>query len=185
MTLEDGHLPYNRLKVTERFPARAGEAALPREQPCMEGRRRFFVRIIQSVHALMGATLAFVVGGAVVAPSFTRRQSTWLTASDVDSLEEGVPKAVTLRVARADGATEVIDRRTVYLVKDGASVRALDSTCTHLGCRTRYNADSKRIECPCHGGMYDATGKVIGGPPPSPLQTLHARIEDDRVLVEV
>lgn len=151
----------------------------------MEDRRRFFIRVIQSVHALMGATLAFVVGGAVVAPSFTRRQSAWLPASDVASLQDGVPKAVTLRVARNDGATEVIDRRTVYLVKDGDAVRALDSTCTHLGCRTRYNGETKRIECPCHGGMYDATGAVIGGPPPSPLQTLHARIEDDHVLVEV
>ena len=151
----------------------------------MEDRRRFFVRIIQSVHALMGATLAFVVGGAVVAPSFSRRQSAWLPASDLESLQDGVPKAVTLRVARNDGATEVVDRRTVYLVKDGDAVRALDSTCTHLGCRTRYNSETKRIECPCHGGMYDATGAVIGGPPPNPLQTLHARIEDDHVLVEV
>src|SRR4029078_13381032 len=94
MTLGDGRLPYNRLQVIERFPARAGEAALPREQPLMEGRRRFFVRIIQSVHALMGATLAFVVGGAVVAPSFTRRQSTWPTPSDVGSLQQGGPKSV-------------------------------------------------------------------------------------------
>lgn len=151
----------------------------------MEGRRHFFVRIIQSVHALIGATLAFVVGGAAVAPSFTRRQSSWLSAADVTGLEEGVPKTVTLRVARNDGATEVVDRKIVYLVKDGTSVRALDSTCTHLGCRTRYNAETKRIECPCHGGMYDATGKVIGGPPPNPLQTLRAKIEDDRVMVEV
>ena len=148
-------------------------------------RRTFFVRFIQSIHAIMGATLAFVVGGAVVAPSFTRRQNTWLPAADLSGLEEGTPQPVQLRIARADGATEVVDRRVVYLVRTGDQVRALDSTCTHLGCRTRYNADSKRIECPCHGGMYDATGKVIGGPPPSPLQTLPTRVEDNRVFVEV
>jgi Rieske Fe-S protein len=148
-------------------------------------RRTFVVRVIQSIHAVIGATLAFVVGGAVVAPSFTRRQSTWFPAADLSGLEEGTPKPVALRIARADGATDVVERRVVYLVRHGNEVRALDSTCTHLGCRTRFNADSKRIECPCHGGMYDVTGQVIGGPPPSPLQSLPARVEDDRVFVEV
>jgi Rieske Fe-S protein len=133
----------------------------------------------------MGATLAFVVGGAVVAPSFTRRQSAWLPAAELADLAEGTPRPVTLQVARADGATEVVDRRTVYLVRFGGEVRALDSTCTHLGCRTRFNAASMRIECPCHGGMYDARGHVIGGPPPSPLQALPTRIDAGRVLVEV
>jgi Rieske Fe-S protein len=33
--------------------------------------------------------------------------------------------------------------------------------------------------------MYDASGAVIGGPPPSPLQQLPARVENDRVLVEL
>jgi Rieske Fe-S protein len=61
----------------------------------------------------------------------------------------------------------------------------LDSTCTHLGCRTRFNPESKLIECPCHGGVYDAAGNVVSGPPPSPLQRLPARIENDEVLVQV
>jgi Rieske Fe-S protein len=148
-------------------------------------RRTILVRFIQSIHALMGATLAFVVGGAVVAPSFTRRQSSWLPAAELSALEDGTPRSIALRIARTDGATEVIDRRVVYLVREGDSVRALDSTCTHLGCRTRFNPETKRIECPCHGGMYDATGRVIGGPPPSPLQTLPTRIDHDRVFVEL
>ena len=148
-------------------------------------RRTVLVRFIQSIHALMGATLAFVVGGAVVAPSFTRRQSAWLPAAALSDLEDGTPKQIALQVKRADGAAEVIDRRLVFLVRSGDAVHALDSTCTHLGCRTRFNAASRRIECPCHGGMYDATGRVIGGPPPSPLQSLPARVENGRVMVEI
>lgn len=148
-------------------------------------RRTVLVRLIQGIHALMGGTLAFVVGGAVVAPSFTRRQRAWLPAAPLADLEEGTPRQIALQVKRADGAAEVIDRRVVYLVRSGDSVRALDSTCTHLGCRTRFNAQSGRIECPCHGGIYDATGRVIGGPPPSPLQRLPARVEDDQVFVEI
>jgi Rieske Fe-S protein len=148
-------------------------------------RRTVLVRFIQSIHALMGATLAFVVGGAVVAPSFTRRQSAWLPAEELAALEDGIPKQIVLSVSRSDGAAEVVDRRVVYLVRSGDGVRALDSTCTHLGCRTRFNPGTNRIECPCHGGIYDATGRVLGGPPPSPLRVLPARIENHRVFVEV
>lgn len=149
------------------------------------GRRGFLVRIIQSIHALIGATLAFVVGGAVVAPSFTRRQSSWLPAGDLARLEDGTPRPVTLRVVRADGATDVVDRRIIYLVRNGGQVRALDSTCTHLGCRTRFNPDSNLIECPCHGGVYDSAGNVVSGPPPSPLRTLPARVDGGRIFVEL
>ena len=149
-------------------------------------RRTFVVRVIQSIHALIGATLAFVVGGAVVAPSFTRRPGSWLPAIGVGDLEDGTPSPIALRVARPDGATEIIDRRMVYIVRsiDG-SIRALDSTCTHLGCRTRFNRESQRIECPCHGGVYDADGNVLSGPPPSPLRALPTRIDNDTVFVEI
>ena len=57
------------------------------ESPDAAGRRGFLVRIIQGTYALIGATLAFVVGGAVVAPSFGRRETMWLHAGDAAKLE--------------------------------------------------------------------------------------------------
>ena len=149
-------------------------------------RRTVLIRFIQSLHALIGATLAFVVGGAVVAPSFSRRESQWLDAGSLDDLEDDTPLPITLRVARPDGATEAVDRRLVYLVRiAGTEPKALDSTCTHLGCRTRFNPETMQIECPCHGGKYDISGNVVAGPPPAPLRSLQTRIEHGRVMVEV
>jgi Rieske Fe-S protein len=109
----------------------------------------------------------------------------WLHAGEADALEEGTPLPITLRVARPDGPSEVVDRKIVYLVKTGDAVRALDSTCTHLGCRTRFNAETKQIECPCHGGVYDVNGQVISGPPPEPLRAMTTRIEGGKVMVQV
>jgi Rieske Fe-S protein len=149
------------------------------------GRRGFLVRLIQGTYAIIGATLAFVVGGAVIAPSFGRREVMWLHAGDAADLTEGTPLPITLRVARPDGPSEVVDRKVVYLVKNGNEVRALDSTCTHLGCRTRFNPESKRIECPCHGGVYDVTGEVLSGPPPAPLRAMTTRIDNGKVMVQV
>lgn len=148
-------------------------------------RRGFLVRVIQGTYAVIGATLAFVVGGAVVAPSFGRRDTMWLQAGDADSLEEGTPLPITLRVARPDGPAEVVDRKIVYLVKNGSEVRVLDSTCTHLGCRTRFNPETRQIECPCHGGVYDVNGNVVSGPPPAPLRAMTTRVENGNVMVQV
>lgn len=152
--------------------------------PTSGARRTFLIRFIQGVHATIGATLGFVLGGAALAPGFARREPVWLSAGDVSSLEDGVPTAATLRVARRDGATEAVDRRVVFLVRTGGEIKALDSTCTHLGCRTGYNADTRQIECPCHGGVYDLAGRVVSGPPPRPLDELPARVEATRVLVQ-
>jgi Rieske Fe-S protein len=157
----------------------------PLESVDAAGRRGFLVRLIQGTYAVIGATLAFVVGGAVVAPSFGRRETMWLHAGDAERLEDGTPLTITLRVARPDGPSEVVDRKIVYLVKMGEDVRALDSTCTHLGCRTRFNSETRQIECPCHGGVYDVTGKVISGPPPAPLRSMTTRIDNGQVMVQV
>jgi Rieske Fe-S protein len=74
----------------------------------------------------------------------------------------------------------------VFLVKTGETeVTALDSTCTHLGCRVSWDAETEDLKCPCHGGVYDSTGAVKAGPPPAPLLRLMTRVEGDKVLVQL
>ncbi len=154
--------------------------------PSSMARRNFIVRAIVAIQATVAATLAFILGSTTLSPSFTRRDETWLKAGALDALPENQPVPVTLRITRQDGYSQVVDRTVVFLVRTGdQDVRALHSTCTHLGCRTSYDRRSKRILCPCHGGIFDVQGNVIGGPPPSPLQTLTTRIENGQVLVQV
>ena len=150
------------------------------------GRRNFLVRAIVAIQATMAATVAFILGATTLAPSFSRRDETWLQAAALDSLTENQPMPVTLRVTRSDGYSQVVDRTVVYLVRTGEEdVRALQSTCTHLGCRTSYDRKTKRILCPCHGGVFDVHGNVLDGPPPAPLPALAAKVENGNVLVQV
>ena len=154
--------------------------------PADTTRRRFLARIVKSIHMFITAVVGVVVGGTILSPVFGRRKENWLTAASVIEVPDGQPLPVTIRVARSDGYNQVIERRTVFLIKNGASeITALDSTCTHLGCRVSWDAQAKLLRCPCHGGVYDTTGAVKAGPPPAPLARLVTRVEDGQVQVQL
>jgi Rieske Fe-S protein len=149
-------------------------------------RRRFLARIINTIHAAIAASLGVVLGGTVLSPLFGKQEENWLPAGTLTNLPEHDPLPVTLRVAREDGYNQIIERRSIFLVRTGASgVVAIDSTCTHLGCRVSWDVDEQLIKCPCHGGVYDRMGMVQSGPPPAPLARLTTKIEGDQILVQV
>ena len=149
-------------------------------------RRRFLARIITIIHATIATALGVVLGGTVLSPLFGKQEENWLPAGTLTNLPEHDPLPVTLRVAREDGYNQIIARKNIFLVRTGDSgVMAIDSTCTHLGCPVRWDADEQLIKCPCHGGVYDRTGTVKSGPPPAPLTRLMTKIEGDQILVQV
>ncbi len=49
---------------------------------------------------------------------------------------------------------------------------ALSSTCPHLGCQVRWEAQNDRFFCPCHNGVFDPSGKATAGPPGEAGQSL-------------
>ena len=150
------------------------------------GRRRFLARLIAAVQATIGGTLGVVLGGAVLSPGLAKRAAQWLPAGKIGDLVPNQPTAVMLRVTRQDGYAQVIDRRTVFLIRTSETqVTALDSTCTHLGCRVSWDGSAQELVCPCHGGRYDRTGAVTAGPPPAPLAAFDTQITDGDVLVRV
>lgn len=65
----------------------------------------------------------------------------------------------------------------------GGEFRAFGARCTHLGCVVTYRPATEQIECPCHGGRFGADGRVLAGPPPSPLRELAVVVRRDEVLV--
>ncbi|MBX5469593.1 MAG: ubiquinol-cytochrome c reductase iron-sulfur subunit [Thermoleophilaceae bacterium] len=105
--------------------------------------------------------------------------------------ETYVPKVITL-VPEVGGE---VGKTTIYVRKatpqdqspsdKGAPLPyvAISTRCMHLGCPVRYVQASQRFICPCHGGVYDAEGKVVGGPPVRPLDRFYTRVRNGRVEV--
>ena len=148
-------------------------------------RRRALVLFVNSVVALIGSGLAAVLGAFALRPA-TKTPGRWVRVGAVGDLTPNVPVPRVLSLSRHDGWYRERTRETVFLVWDGAaSVHALSATCTHLGCQVRWEADATRFRCPCHGGVFDATGKVLEGPPPRPLDRVETRLESGVVLVRL
>lgn len=153
--------------------------------PAEISRRKWLRAIIGAIIGTISSVVAVVVGGAVLSPAFARRRESWVPAAPLRDLEDGVPTPVMVRVTRQDGYYEAVDQQVVFLVKTDAGVRAMSSTCTHLGCRVSYDAATMRLRCPCHGGVFTPDGQVVGGPPPRPLNEIPTRVDNARVFIQV
>jgi Rieske Fe-S protein len=156
----------------------SNSSGAPAGHPDAPGRRRALVLFVNTVVAGIGAVLAGLLGTFALRPAAAESRARWIRAGTTDDLKPGVPVPRVLSFSRVDGWYRERAREIVFVVWDGdRHVHALSATCTHLGCQVHWEADKKRFHCPCHGGVYDAGGRVLEGPPPRPLDTLDARIE--------
>lgn len=144
----------------------------------LDGRRGVLRAFVVGAAGALAAGLAAVLGRFAALPH-PISQEQWFRAAALSDLDPNVPQAAIVAVPRTEGWSRTRVNEVVYVVWDGLfTVRALSATCTHLGCRVRWDAGGKKFKCPCHGGTYSADGRVLGGPPPRPLATLQARITD-------
>lgn len=51
-------------------------------------------------------------------------------------------------------------------------VHLVDTTCTHMGCETKWNDAERSWDCPCHGSRFSYTGDVLQGPAVKPLKKI-------------
>ena len=134
-----------------------------------DGDRRGFLK--QASRAAMAAGLLGGYGGfAAVAGRYLYPARTgevmWQFVSEVDGIKVGEA----LRYRGPSGETINIARQARN--GDASDFIALSSTCPHLGCQVRWEGQNERFFCPCHNGVFDPTGKAIGGPPGEVGQSL-------------
>ena len=158
-------------------------------------RRRFMGLTVHGAGAaaVMGFTLP-ALGFAVGSALFERPPVTWEPVGPPGDFPDDtyVPKVVTT----VQGIGEV-GKTTVYVrayneeidgpqqtdIPGGGEFIALSTRCMHLGCPVRFVEASERFICPCHGGVYDFTGSVSGGPPVRPLDRFFTRVEGGQVEI--
>ena len=86
-----------------------------------------------------------------------------------------VPEGVRVRVTHRNQPVEIL--RTA----GGITARSL--VCSHFGCTVAWKERENVYLCPCHGGRYTASGRVISGPPNAPLTEFEVSIADDALIL--
>lgn len=64
------------------------------------------------------------------------------------------------------------------------SIVAVNPSCTHKGCITPWNAETKQFVCPCHGSTFDDSGKVLKGPADKPLASYAITVKDGKIFTK-
>jgi menaquinol-cytochrome c reductase iron-sulfur subunit len=167
-------------------PVDSHDQPKPLDEP--QGRRRALVILVNTTVAIIGGAFSALLGVFAVRPAKGAERVRWIRAATLGELTANVPVPRVLSVPRPDGWYKARARETVFLVWNGQrEVKVFSATCTHLGCQVLWDSEGKRFRCPCHGGVYDANGQVLDGPPPRPLTTLDVKVEgtDETVLVRV
>jgi cytochrome b6-f complex iron-sulfur subunit len=84
---------------------------------------------------------------------------------------------------------QVVERfkqdKGVWIVREGNTVFAISTICTHLGCTPNWLEAEQKFKCPCHGSGFYKTGVNFEGPAPRPLERYKISIaEDGQILVD-
>jgi menaquinol-cytochrome c reductase iron-sulfur subunit len=150
-------------------------------------RRGVFMVGGQALGGVAAVAVLLPVVGFAAAPIFETPDEVWTSVGATDEFDPTSYKAVTLTIVSGIGeagkATAYVRQGAADLGEDPEGYIAISTRCAHLGCPVRFFDAAGTFICPCHGGVYDFEGKVIGGPPVRPLDRFQTRVEGDQVQV--
>ncbi|MEO8091174.1 MAG: ubiquinol-cytochrome c reductase iron-sulfur subunit [bacterium] len=152
-------------------------------------RRHAFTIAGQAVGGLAGLAVILPAVGFALAPVFESPEEHWEGVGDVGDFGPDAYSQAVITVVDAIGEA---GKTTVYVRQGNPEINpdetleqyiAISTRCAHLGCPVRFVPASSTFICPCHGGVYDFEGKVIGGPPVRPLDRFQTRVNGDQLEI--
>ena len=150
-------------------------------------RRRVFTVAVQGIGGLAGMAIALPAVGFALAPIFDQQEETWEQIGVPADFSVDVYKPVTFtlvaEIGEAGKTLAYVRKGAEELGEDPEEYIAISTRCAHLGCPVRFVEAAGNFICPCHGGVYDFQGKVIGGPPVRPLDRFQTRVKGGQVEI--
>lgn len=148
------------------------------------GRREFLRGSALSALGVVAAGVGIpLAAGALAPPVRAARSAGWVDMGPLEAFPLNQMTSKRYQVPEAAREWGAPAESSVFILRTGAGVQALSPICTHKRCTVDWSPASGHFVCPCHGGVFDRSGGNISGPPPRPLESFEARVENGRVLV--
>ncbi len=148
-------------------------------------RRRFLGRVVVALNALVAMAVATPAVGYLLSPLLRQRSSRWVAIGGASKFVADTPQRVTYEYEDEGGYNVEQTRHVAFVGHSEGELIVLSPVCTHMGCNVSFNEASGLFECPCHGGKYDASGRVVDGPPPKPLRRFQTRVRDGSLEIQI
>ena len=142
----------------------------------MDGERRTLLQSLAIFFlSLWGVGLVGVVASFLKAPPSARwAGQNVVQAGDAQSLKAGEARLIRHGTA------------PLYLVRlSDDEIVAVSALCTHFRCVLNWNSQNRSLVCPCHNGVFSATGDVMSGLPTKPLATYPTEVRRGEILVHL
>jgi Rieske Fe-S protein len=154
-------------------------------------RRRFMTGTTHVAGAVAASAFLLPALGFAAGPIFEKHNSPWQAVGPVGDFPDNtyVPKVITIvdGIGQAGKSTVYVRKRNAQLDTEKAdeynAFVAISTRCMHLGCPVKFVEAAGRFICPCHGGVYDFSGRVAGGPPVRPLDRFYTRVRNGMLEV--
>jgi len=172
-------------------PSQAGERTKFPHIPLKESslsRRTFLMRSLALVTGAIAASLAALGLGAITAPALRKNANQWSPIGRPGEPGPGEPDLATLNTPLLTSFTKLShdaymaarpEQIPVFVTNEGNDkFTVFDVRCTHLGCPISWDDKATQFNCPCHGAVFSASGEVLAGPPPRPLNKYETKLED-------
>jgi Rieske Fe-S protein len=181
--------------AADKTNGQTGDGSPPKPDPAgyFEGesmnRRRALSVGVQAIGGVAGAIIVLPAVGFAVAPIFEKPDEIWESVGPPSRFTADTYKPVVFTIVEGIGeagkSTAFIRRGDpkTFSNEGADEYIAISTRCAHLGCPVNFVKAAGNFICPCHGGVYDFEGKVIGGPPVRPLDRFQTRVRNGQVEV--
>lgn len=150
--------------------------------------RRDFIKVTTGiVGGVIGVAVGVPAAAYLLDPAFkSGGKEAWIAIGKVADMQINTPYPFSFTRVQVNGWERTSTSHGGFAIRKSDNpkdIAILDSRCTHLGCTINWKADAQAFICPCHDGKFGMDGKVLGGPPPRPLdQFMDFRVTQDGIL---
>jgi menaquinol-cytochrome c reductase iron-sulfur subunit len=145
-------------------------------------RRRLLSRAMVGLGGVTAALAGVPILGYLLSPLIEPASDVWRDVGATSDFKTGETVEVSFEDPSPLPWAGQTANTAAWLRRSSATdFTAFAVNCSHLGCPVSWLSEAGLFMCPCHGGVYYASGDVAAGPPPRALHQYQVRVRNGRV----